>query len=783
MARKKAKTIFEQKASEKPLDSELFAEQEPSGFDEGSPASTSSEARPDSELFAVQEPSGFDKGSPAVTSSEARPDSELFAVQEPSGFGRGSPASTSSEARPDRELFVGDEDLYKLLAGSAQSPRAKDARSVIQAALLKIRKKRFATLEKVLIVSIMTIASLLVYALLTSGPQSAAGIGATPGAQQETGSAEQAPTVEPQSASDVPQAENSGGAIRQEAAPMLPQEQPLSLRTAEALFWQKDYEQASAAYRQLAQFPAEDEAEEVVRDFLRLRIALCMMGTGAYEQAHRMFAEVRKSRSPLVRVLTNYHLGRLAMHNKQYLKARMRAYQAIALIQAIDSESGWAVSLRRNCQLLAAESVTRNVFSLCDADNDLPEDLWVSADARGAYEGTDPFMSADESKLQSLLNCGLDQLRKGVFGPKIRKLQHSGAGFRWSVVCDGAPIEELLARFAANAGLHIRWSSGGAPSSGQTQDIVRTRPASIYMASTTAPQFVTAAAGSVGLLSRADDKGTVEICDPASYESLSEHIALLGHEALSLWQKFTLTFHDDKYIPNAHFAIGLLHAQRNNVTDAIAEYKLVANRFPQTSLAPLALLHSSKLRTGLNDHLGARDVLKQLVEQYPDSEVHGQACLYLADVTTKAGFPNEGGGLYQKVYNLCFSPESQVTAALGAARCYFRAEDYEVAAKWLTRYIGLVKDHTNCELYSAYMLLGKAQLALGNPEQASEALECALKGQLTKEEYTETISALVDVHMQQEQLVEALDILERVRSWEMSPKEYVEILLVSKRST
>jgi tetratricopeptide (TPR) repeat protein len=387
-------------------------------------------------------------------------------------------------------------------------------------------------------------------------------------------------------------------------------------------------------------------------------------------------------------------------------------------------------------------------------------------------------MSADESKLQSLLNSGLGQLRKGVFGPKIRKLQHSGAGFRWSVVCDGAPIEELLARFAANAGLHIRWSSGGAPSSGQTQDIVRTRPASIYMASTTAPQFVTAAAGSVGLLSRTDDKGTVEICDPASYESLSEHIALLGHEALSLWQKFTLTFHDDKYIPNAHFAIGLLHAQRNNVTDAIAEYKLVANRFPQTSLAPLALLHSSKLRTSLNDHLGARDVLKQLVEQYPDSEVHGQACLYLADVTTKAGFPNEGGGLYQKVYNLCFSPESQVTAALGAARCYFRAEDYEVAAKWLTRYIGLVKDHTNCELYSAYMLLGKAQLALGNPEQASEALECALKGQLTKEEYTETISALVDVHMQQEQLVEALDILETVRSWEMSPKEYVEILLL-----
>ncbi|MHC4155621.1 MAG: hypothetical protein ACYST6_11965, partial [Planctomycetota bacterium] len=220
MARKKAKTILEEKASEKPLDSELFAEEDPSGFDGGSPA------------------------------------------------------LTSSEAPPDRELFVGDEELYNLLAGSAESSTAKDARSVIQASWLKIRKKRFATLEKVLIVSIMAIAAFLVYALLTSGAQPKTHIGATQGAQQETSSAEKASGVQPQLASDVPQAGDSGGTIRQEAAPMLPQEQMLSLRTAEALYLRKDYEQASAAYKQLVQFPAEGEAEEAVRDFLRLRIAL-----------------------------------------------------------------------------------------------------------------------------------------------------------------------------------------------------------------------------------------------------------------------------------------------------------------------------------------------------------------------------------------------------------------------------------------------------------------------------------------------------------------------------
>jgi len=141
-----------------------------------------------------------------------------------------------------------------------------------------------------------------------------------------------------------------------------------------------------------------------------------------------------------------------------------------------------------------------------------------------------------------------------------------------------------------------------------------------------------------------------------------------------------------------------LLAQEGQLTNAIAEYKLVANHFSQTALAPYALLNSSKLKANLHDYSGAREDLAQLVEQYPDTEFYGQACLNLADATKKAGLVNEAERLYRKVYNLGLSLESQTTSALGAGSCSYEAQDYEAAAKWLTRYLNLAKDRTDAEL-------------------------------------------------------------------------------------
>ena len=206
--------------------------------------------------------------------------------------------------------------------------------------------------------------------------------------------------------------------------------------------------------------------------------------------------------------------------------------------------------------------------------------------------------------------------------------------------------------------------------------------------------------------------------------------------------------------------------------------KLVANRFSDSPLAPFALLNSSKLKAGLRDYFGAQQDLKQLVEQYPDSEVADQACLYLADATMKAQLYDEAARLYRKVYNLDSSLESQTVSAIGAARCLYERKDYQSAAKWLTRYIGLAEDSASKDLYSAYFLLGKTNLALEKPEAACDAFQYALAGQLSREEYAKTVSALVKGHIQQKHFIEALDILENIHSWRLSRKESIDMLLL-----
>jgi len=201
-------------------------------------------------------------------------------------------------------------------------------------------------------------------------------------------------------------------------------------------------------------------------------------------------------------------------------------------------------------------------------------------------------------------------------------------------------------------------------------------------------------------------------------------------------------------------------------------------------LAPYALLSSSKLKTELHDYSGAREDLTQLVEQYPETEFYGQACLNLADATKNAGFLNEALRLYRKVYNLGLSLELQTASTLGAGRCSYEIKDYGTAVKWLVKYIKLANDPTDEDFYLAYFHLGKTNLALGNYQQAALAFQYALSGpigSLARERYVETVSALVETQIQLENFVEALTLLETIDSWQFSTKESIEILLLKSK--
>jgi tetratricopeptide (TPR) repeat protein len=678
------------------------------------------------------------------------------------------------EELSEHELFAGDEDFYSLLAESSrEKPDAQSVNEHRRPKGLKLYKyQRFSTLQKILAVSIIAVISVLLYVLFKSPPGTVAGSTSIPTDLTEQSAQQASVTGSPVAASEelMPQQ------IREQEPPLSPR-QPLSLEVARNFYLQKDYDKAFAAYSELCQaLPA---SEELLKDFLRLKMALCAKEAVDFEQMSRLLTTVCESPSPAVRIVANYHLCLLEIQRKRYLRARTRAYKTIALIKTVDFDDDWVLSFECDCSFLAAECLTLHILMLGGVDTDLPGDLWGTPTA-----SSDPFGRLNETELRRFLNSGAEHLGKGLLDPKIKKLEQDEGPPRWSVSSYGAPVEELLAKFAARADIDIHWIFSGTSNSIPAEESIRQRPVSLYLPAATSQQVVLTAAGCAGLLASAEGRPgeeKVTIYDPAEYSSLSRHISFLSRQAISLWQKFVLTFYSDERLGNAHFVMGLLHSLIDLPIEAIAEYKLVANRFSQMSLAPFALLHSSKLKASLRDYPGAREDLKQLVEQYPDVEIYGQAYLRLADATMEAGLDAEAARLYQRVYNFGLSGGAKRASAIGAARCLYETKAYEGAAKWLTRYIDLAGSDKNNNLYSAYFLLGQSNLALGKYQQACDAFKYALAEQSSRQQYVEAITLLVKSHIEQENFVEALDTLSSVSSVALSKEQSVEMLLLKCR--
>ena len=566
--------------------------------------------------------------------------------------------------------------------------------------------------------------------------------------------------------------------------------EPLSLQFAEGYYAQKDYVRAYSACNRLRQNLVGPEFE-LVRDFLQLRMALCLAQKSNTDKAGEMLKAVSESRSIALRAIANYHISLLEMNSGQYLKARTKAYKAIALTAALAFDCEWALAIERDCQFLAAEAITRQVLSLSDADKNLPQQLWSSSTEK------DPLMGLSETELYKALNSGIERINGGLLAPQVQAVDinpDSPALSRWSVVCNGPGIEELMARFASNAALDVKWmrhADSNARAESKPAGTGWNRSVTLYLPAATAQQVATTAAGAVGFLAKVDDTNTVIITDPAEYYALSEHTRMLNEHAIRLWRKLLLMYGDDKRIPNAHFTLGVLHDQRGQINEATAEYKLVANRYSQTPLAPFALLRSSRLKTGLRDYTGASRDLKQLIEQYPDNELVGQAHLNLAETTMKAGHYEQACSLYKKAYTLGSSTEAKTAATFGAGKCFYQLNDYESAIKWLTLYLEASRaqqvpanksanpeSQSGANLYTAYLLMGKSHMAMGNLQQACEALGRTVKRANASDEYVEAIASLVETQIKQKDLVAALSTIQNIRAWPFSQEQATRLLLL-----
>ncbi len=679
----------------------------------------------------------------------------------------------------DEELFTAaareqqHTDIFASLVDFSAEPMGDEfdlpSETTLRTQPLRFLGERFSAMQIGLLASIIFVAAALAYALFSRIEPS------TPAGEPRRSTLPVDGATSPQRAfADGPALSSfpSSGPVAptQTTEIGLPNPEPLSLQIADKLYLAGDFESALATYDRLFQRLPPTEAQQPLRDFLLLRMALCSKNTGNINRSDSMFRTVSLSRLPMLRALARYHQSTTLMERERYLEATTKAYQTIALIEVVDYDKPWALAVQRQCTFLVAEALTRNLLSLRDADADLPHQLW------GQHPDVDPFVNLDEPQLKVFLASGSEKLDEALLSPQIREVADGG---RWSVICNGAPIEELLSRFATNAKLNLHWVNSG--QAALDERTVRKRPVYLYLTSATAQQVMTVAAGSVGLIAQMDDDGNIKITDPSYYMSLADHTSLLTDESTSLWQRFLLTAVNDTRIPNGHFALGLLHVVRDRLDDAIAEYKLVANRFPQDPLAPYALLHSGKLKVTLRDYVGAKDDLKQLIELYPDSQLADRSCLYLADTTMKAGSYDEAAGLYRKVYELGLSMESQTESAFGAGRCYYETQDYEQAARWLNRYVTLARNQNRREFQMACLLLGKTYLALEKPEQAHAALKLALKGELSHQQHVETATMLVKTYIQQGLYIEGLNILEGTQAWQLSQQEMIELLLLRAR--
>ncbi|MHC4132019.1 MAG: tetratricopeptide repeat protein [Planctomycetota bacterium] len=707
--------------------------------------------------------------------------SDIFAFNKSDKRGLEKSAINTQSNISERDIFVGTDDFYKGLANVTKKDKKRLEDSM---------DKRLLVIQKVLVAGIVTISAILLYGFIryawisyqisnTPPTQSKIIPQLSPANQQQTPL--QVTSLEKKSDINIELVETPEF--------ILPPDQPLSLKTAQLLYQQQDYQKAKAVFVQLQKKLSQTKRNQVLRDYFQLMEALCLEKSSLLDEAILAYSEVAQSQSPVVRIISSYQNSLLHLHKKQYLKARTYAYHVLSLLKTADFNEDWAASLKRDSYFIAAESITKKVLALSDTDKNTPKDLWIQTTTEP------PLDDLSELELRLILESGIEQLSAASLTPQIQKLQQENdiqpreqnyehdsiISSQWSVVCNGASIEELLSRFAANAGLDIIWQTNKEQNSQQDIPVWASRPVTLYLPVVSTRQFVNIASGRVGLIGYmldTDNQQKIFVVNPAQYASLKDHLSLISDQALSLWQGYLRTFYDDLRLPNANFAIGLLQSQRENIPKAIAEYKLIANRFSDSSLAPFALLNSSTLKSEMHDYTGARKDLTQLIEQYEKSEVYIQAYLNLAEATMKDELYSEAAQLYKKVFHSTSTSNFQNSASFGAARCFYQIEDYANAIDWINQYINAIKDQDDRNYHFACYLLGKAHMATGDPKTAYQAFQGALGKQLSKTEYGETVVALIEAKKQQEHFLDALSIIENIRTWQVTQEDYVEILLL-----
>ena len=241
-----------------------------------------------------------------------------------------------SDDIPMSQIFEGDDGFYKTLKTSTKPKLSIPFKKETTPAFIG-GEKHFSLIQKTIAAAILLIGATLLYnyfsPLLKSDVEPIAGTSETKEIVTETAIIE---TGKESADTESGKTQYAESIQIKKPQPVLDATQPLSLNIAQNLYLSENYGQASLVFEKLLENLPPNQKDDLLRDCIKLQIALCNVRTAEYSKASRQLRGLLTSNSPAVRVLANYHSGLLEMQQKEYLNARSKAYRAIALIDAIE---------------------------------------------------------------------------------------------------------------------------------------------------------------------------------------------------------------------------------------------------------------------------------------------------------------------------------------------------------------------------------------------------------------------------------------------------------------
>jgi len=516
-----------------------------------------------------------------------------------------------------------------------------------------------------------------------------------------------------------------------------------SLRLEERAYAAGRWSEAIAQCERLIEAAGAQPGWERLADFFRLRLGQALRGLGQTDAARDALLTAAESPSPLVRGMALAELARLALADRQFLTARTLAYRAIGSLGAVPETA----PVRRAADRIAAEALTRKVLAFRGAEALLPPTDTALPD---------PFARAvDDREVRALAESGVARFREAAADPRVSREKTPGSGGAWSATSAGAPLEDLLERIAGRSDLDIVWAEVPAPA--------RRRAVHLCLRGMPEARLLEVACGAVGLLARVRG-GRVEVYDPRATRSMAEAQRLLAGEAVALWRRRLLDQADADHHDLAHFGLGLLYEHEGETAGAIAEYNLLARQHKASALAPRAMLRGAAIRIGLRDYTGARRQLLDLLNRYPEFPEADRVYLRLGEATLEAGLFHQAIPTFRKLYYWELSRPSQVGAAFGAGKAYWRLGQFEEAVKWFDRFRQAAGDEPHPARAEAEYLLARSLLVLGRAEEAEATLRRSLAAGPAHPLRADVLLTLADCLTRHEAYPEALALLRCVRA-------------------